>query len=967
MVLASSREEVPEVVLDLGKVFAGLIGRLLQQATVASENARLLAEAQQRAAQLHAAAEVAHDASGILDTETLLERVAELIRERFDLYYVGIFLLDETGRWAVLRAGTGEAGQRMLETGHRLEVGGDSMIGWCTAHGEARIALDVGEEAIRFDNPLLPETRSEMALPLISRGRVIGAMTIQSDKPVAFSQEDISILQTMAGQLANAIENARLHREQQRHLVELAALNEIGRAITAVLDPRELAEAVYRQIDRFTRAPYFQVALWDQETDTILAPLTVEDGRFLYDQRVHWDSVVGWVLRQGEPLFAEDIQRTEGLPPLLSLLLRDRPQIRSIIVVPITIGARVIGALSIQSPQPGAYREEDLDFLTAVVGQVAVAFHNARLYAETRRRAEELAALNAVAARLGQSLELRDVLETAMEEVARVLGVEASAVSLVDGPKGDLVLRAQHGLRHSYVGMRIPAGQGLSGEVVLTGKPLVTGAVEDNPRLAVRSFAQEGVQAMALVPMYARGKVVGVLSAMSHTPRQFSPQDISLLQAIASQVGIAVENARLFEAERAQRQTAEMLRRIAAVLTSSLEIGQVLERLLEYLEVLVPYDQAVVFLFEEGTLQSVACRTRGKESGEEVHVGRSVPLSTASLLREVVEGRSTVLISDAEEDPRWRQVPLQGQTKGWIGVPLIVRGRSIGVMSLSRAEQTFTEEEAALAADIADHAAIAIENARLYRAVTEHATELERAYERLKEADRLKDELIQNVSHELRTPLTFIKGYVELIRREDLGPLTEAQEASLEIVARKADHLAHLIGDFVTLRSVETQSMERRVIDLGEVVRKAAEGSRPTAEQAGIEMRLEIPADLSPVRADPARIAQVMDNLLSNAIKFSPDGGVITVRVREEGDFLRTEVSDTGIGIPADKLSRVFDRFYQVDGTIRRRFGGTGLGLAIVKEIVEAHGGEVGVSSKVGEGSTFHFTLPKASCSSNLG
>jgi len=171
------------------------------------------------ALQLTTAAEVSRAASSILDPARLLSEVVNLIRDRFNFYYVGLFLLDEGGEYALLRAGTGEAGRQMLEMGHKLEVGGTSMIGWCTAYGKARIALDVGKEAVRFDNPLLPETRSEMALPLISRGRVIGAMTIQSTKPAAFSGEDIATLQTMADQVANAIENARLFEETQ-HLAQ---------------------------------------------------------------------------------------------------------------------------------------------------------------------------------------------------------------------------------------------------------------------------------------------------------------------------------------------------------------------------------------------------------------------------------------------------------------------------------------------------------------------------------------------------------------------------------------------------------------------------------------------------------------------------------------------------------------------------------------------------------------------------
>jgi len=934
---------------------------LAVQVAAAMENARLFVEVQRRAVQLQTAAEVAQHATAILSVEALLSQTAELIRERFDLYYVGIFLVDDTSQWAVLRAGTGEAGRQMLDAGHKLEVGGSSMIGLCVSTGKARIALDAGKEKVRFANPLLPETRSEMALPLVSRGRVIGAMSIQSTQPGAFSQEDITVFQTIADQLANAIENARLHEEQQRRLIELTSLYEIGRAITAVLDPLELVEAVYQQVNRFMDASNFYIALWDRNTDAIHMPVIIEGDRRFYDQEASWEGLIGWVLRNGEPLLIDDLNREGAVPSSVTPLFVGEVRPRAIVLVPLAIGDKIIGVLSVQSEQGDAYTQQDLDFLTAVASQVAVAVENARLYEQERRRAEELAALNVVAARLGQSLELQEVLEATMEEVIRALNVEASAISLVDEETGELVLCAQQGLHYFHLNTRIPLGKGLSGHVVRTGEVLITGDVSGDPRLAVPEFAQEHVQAMALVPMHCRGKVVGVLSAMSHAPHEFTDREIALLRAIANQVGVAVENARLFEAERAQRQMAETLRSIATVLTSSLEFGAVLDRLLKHLKRLVSYDRATVLLLEEDRLQVAAVQGYNHLPDGREAIGHTVALEEDPLLTSVVVDKETVLISDATTDPRWRYDPVQWPTGSWIGTPLEVRDTVIGMLSVAREDPgAFSQREATLVSDIASHAAIAIENARLYEAVREHAVDLEVAYVRLQEADQLKDEMIQNVSHELRTPLTFIKGYVQLLLNGELGPLTDAQDKSLQLVSRKTEQLARLVEDMITLEMVSPETLDIEPVNLGYLARAALDGCRIEATRAGIELREEIPEGLPPAAADWARISQVFDNLLTNAIKFSPDGGTITVRVMDAGDCLRAEVSDTGIGIPEEKLPRIFERFYQVDGSSRRRFRGAGLGLAIVKKIVEAHGGRVGVQSKLGEGSTFYFTLPKS-------
>jgi PAS domain S-box-containing protein len=214
-----------------------------------TERERLLTDLARRSTQLQTAAEVSRAASSILNPDELMRQVVNLVRERFELYYAGLFLVDQTGewageagRWAVLRAGTGEAGRIQLEQGHKLEIGGESMVGWCVANKQARIALDVGEEAVRFENPLLPETRSEMALPLIVRGQVIGAMTVQSTQESAFSDEDIAVLQTMADQLAVAIENARLFEQAQTR----AERERLVRTITNRVHQGADAEAIMR-------------------------------------------------------------------------------------------------------------------------------------------------------------------------------------------------------------------------------------------------------------------------------------------------------------------------------------------------------------------------------------------------------------------------------------------------------------------------------------------------------------------------------------------------------------------------------------------------------------------------------------------------------------------------------------------------------------------------------------------------
>lgn len=182
---------------------------------------------QRRLIQIRTAAAISRTISAVLDPQSLLQIVVDLVHEQLDLYYVGVFLVDDTHQNAVLRAATGEAGQKMIVAGHHLPIGGSSMIGQTIALKNSRIALDVGVEPIRFNNPYLPLTRSEMALPLISRDRVIGAMTIQSTEPEAFDEDDTLVLQGVVDSLATALENGRLYQQSQANLAEISAMNRV--------------------------------------------------------------------------------------------------------------------------------------------------------------------------------------------------------------------------------------------------------------------------------------------------------------------------------------------------------------------------------------------------------------------------------------------------------------------------------------------------------------------------------------------------------------------------------------------------------------------------------------------------------------------------------------------------------------------------------------------------------------------
>jgi signal transduction histidine kinase len=270
----------------------------------------------------------------------------------------------------------------------------------------------------------------------------------------------------------------------------------------------------------------------------------------------------------------------------------------------------------------------------------------------------------------------------------------------------------------------------------------------------------------------------------------------------------------------------------------------------------------------------------------------------------------------------------------------------------------YTDSQLRTLYTIANSTATALENARLYQELMARAINLQQAVDELAEADRLKDELVGNVSHELRSPLTYVMGYVDLLLAGEMGELAPEQRKSLEIVAGKTKMLARLVSDILSFEKTQTEDLELAPVNLIEIAQQVVQDISRAADEAGIQIVSEFDPRTGPVMGDAGRIEQVFNNLLGNALKFSPAGSAITVRVLLREQNIRAEVADMGIGIPEDKLSRIFDRFYQVNLESRRRYGGVGLGLAICKQLIEAHGGRIGVTSQLGVGSTFYFELP---------
>lgn len=577
------------------------------------------------------------------------------------------------------------------------------------------------------------------------------------------------------------------------------------------------------------------------------------------------------------------------------------------------------------------------------------------MFAEAQQRIRELSSLMEVSQALNEAQDLDTILNIVLEEAFSLAGSEEGSIILIDPPTSNrLRIVAERGLGPKIVedfnNRPVYAYQGTYRRALSTGQIVEVADISSDPDFLhdVGSRAKK----VTNVPLVAKQGPIGLI-AVDGLPRDDTVR--RLLTTLAGIAAAAIDKERLHQETVARLAEVSTLYTLAKQITSSLSMSSVLDSIVSILRMTLDCRACSIFLIDPTKeylqLEAASGPSVAWKGIARLRIGEGIS-------GRVITERRSIYIPDTHLEPDF--IFFGPQIRSLLVVPLIIRDSIIGTLSIDDTQPNAFDEEIRLLTIAAAQAAVAIENAQLYESLQASYKELERAFDELRQLDQMKSELIQNISHELRTPLTFIKGYVELLQDGEMGALNEAQETAMEIVANKTEVLSRLVDDIISMLRVGKEQIRTSLVSLADIGHISVQAARASAVEAGLTLNDEIPDGLPPVLGDKRRLGQVFDNLLQNAIKFSQPGGAITVRMREEGLHVRTEVEDTGIGIPRDQLPRIFDRFYQVDGTTTRRFGGTGLGLAIVKQIVEAHGGKVGVESEVDKGSLFYFTVPQA-------
>jgi K+-sensing histidine kinase KdpD len=528
-------------------------------------------------------------------------------------------------------------------------------------------------------------------------------------------------------------------------------------------------------------------------------------------------------------------------------------------------------------------------------------------------------------------LRLDELLEALLERTREILEVDTCAILLLDEETNELVARAALGIEEEVEqGVRVPVGGGFAGRIAAEKQPVILDDV-DHAHVLNPLLREKGIKSMFGVPLIVEGDVQGVLHVGSLVPRAFQADEVELLQLVADRAALAIEHARLFEAERAARERIEHVQAVTDAALAHLDVNDLLQVLLPRIRDILQTDTSAVLLLDEHTDELVARAALGIE--EEVEQGVRIPLGAGFAGRVAAEARPMVIDVDAYEiyNPILREKGI----KSMLGVPLLVRGSALGVLHVGTlTPRRFTRDEVDLLQLVAERVALAIERASLH--------------EELIQLDQLKLNFVAIASHELRTPATSVYGILKTLADRGNELTDELREELLRVGVEQGERLRRLLEDLLDLSRLDARAVnvEPRPIVLRSALEDVVLGALPTDDA----VELDIPDDLAVV-VDPLVLERVVSNLVANAARYGAPP--IRIAAKHRDRHLRVSVEDAGPGVPKALEGRVFERFARGGGQT-----GHGLGLAIARAYAQAHGGDL-VYDPSGRGARFELIIPQ--------
>jgi len=747
---------------DLTETDMPAVTAFAAQAAIAAENARLYQAAaeeigerkqaqevlRRRAAQLAVLNDVGRTIAKALrldELDEVLEIATRLVQKSFGYHHVAIFTKVPLRDELVMKTRSGVFDD-LFPPQHRMELG-HGMVGWVGRQGETLLANNVHDEP-RYVNsyPDVIHTGSELSVPIKVGDEVVGVLDAQSPWADAFDEHDVTVFETLAGQVAIAIENARLYgalekelaerrraeEELRRRTAQLEALREIGLELTAELDLGSLLHSIALQATQLLQGTAGTFSICYPEQDELELTVVVGSDPVTPGVRLRrGEGLAGKVWDTGEPVVVGDYAGWEGR----STLFEEHPN-AAVVGVPVYWRGELLGVLQVLSGLRHSFSAEHVELLNLFAAQAAIAIRNAQLFEEAQQRARNLALLHEAAVAVSSSLELDEVLCELAERTGKVLDATVSYICDLDdqGIVSTVLARwvspeageSEQALAPGWATdmRRFPATlEALRARRVLTVQatdPHLDPADKEHSR-------QHGWRSSLIVPMMSRERLIGYIELWeSRRERSFTEDEVQLCRTIAADAALAVEHARLFQAERGQRELAEALEEAAAVVSSTLNLDRVLDRILEQVERVVAGDAFSIMLIGDEEIRVV--RQRGYENFDPQRLGlRATTLDKTHppLARMMREGKP-VLVPDAAIDPDWIYLRGEEWLRSYVAAPILIRRVVVGFLNVNGARPgQFDLADARRLEAFASHAAIAIQNARLYEEVHQYAEQLE--------------------------------------------------------------------------------------------------------------------------------------------------------------------------------------------------------------------------------------------------